>query len=644
MCGIIAVFLKNKRLQEKILEDSLLSLAHRGPDARNIWVAPEKNVGLGHARLSVISIHNGNQPLINNEHGIYAIVNGEFYDYKEIRAAYQKKGYQFTTETDSEIIIPLYLEYGSRLFEHLNGEFAFIIWDAKKQQFFAARDRFGIKPLYYAFDQGDFYAASEIKAFRPLGFKMEWDEIGVDNTLRGIPLQDYSCFKNVKQIRPGCFLTVTRDNITEHQYWDFTYLDNSIKMTDNEYIEIFREKLRLAIKRRLIADVPVGFYLSGGIDSSAVLALSSLMNTNLTAFNISFEDFEHDEYQYAKELSTHLGVNLLSVEVTSQDLADNFSKVVYHRESAFFQTNGIAKYLLSKFVRKAGYKVVLTGEGADETLAGYPPFKEDLVNHLDENTKHSIKDLINAQAKSFIYEGDYNNGEMNEVRGQLGYLPSLWKLSYEMAETIQGVYSEDFRTFSMSRSAMQKFIQNSSILKLKNVHPMNRSLYIFCKTFFPELVLSYLGDRVEMANSIEGRLPFLDLDLVNFNNQLPVHLKIKDLKEKYILYEAVQNIIPKRIYLREKKSITTPSAITNNLSKKSPLEVLMYDIFHSQGFKEFSLFDQMKVIKLLNSLKNLDPSNRRVPEFALTYALSLFFLKERFITQNDSRNLELNSI
>ena len=624
MCGIVSVWLKNKLIDPEALAASVATLDHRGPDEKNIWISPEKNVGLGHARLSIVGIDNGSQPLVNAEHGIYAVVNGEFYDYKNIREHYQKNGYKFLTDTDSEIIIPLYLEYGAQIFDKLNGEFSFIIWDKRQQIIFAARDRFGIKPLFYSYEIGNFYAASEIKALLALGLKAEWNEHAINSVFKGVPSQSLTCFKNIKQVRPGHYLIVSRDNIKEEKYWDFEYKDGPSEVSDEEYISLFREKLLTAIKRRLVADVPVGFYLSGGIDSSAVLALSSQLSKNIHAFNISFHDSVHDENVFAKEMASYIGIELSSIKVSSQDLADNFSDVIFHREAPVFQTNGIAKYLLSKHVRNAGFKVVVTGEGADETLAGYPFFKEDMVNHLD---------LRQKQGSSFMLPGNYDTENMNKIVKRLRYLPSLWKISFHAGNAIQEIYSDYFKQVSATYNPMEEFINDSFPLDINDAHPVNKSLYIFSKTFFPENILCYLGDRVEMAHSIEGRLPFLDVDLVKFSNSLPIELKIKELKEKYILYEAVKDLVPKSIYLRDKHPITTPSAIDDkDPDKKSPLETLMYDVFHSKDFKEMHFFDQAKTIKLLGSLRGIEPSARRISEFALNFALSTYFLQKRLIS------------
>ena len=264
MCGIVSLYLKNKSINLTGLKQSLRKLEHRGPDEKNYWVSENHKVALGHARLSIIGLNNGKQPLSSVSNGVYAVVNGEFYDYKSIRRRYERQGYKFSTETDSEIIIPLYLEYGTQLFEKLNGEFSFIIWDERNNQIIAARDRFGIKPLFYSYNEGSLYIASEVKALFPLGVNVEWNHYALECIFKGVPSQEFSCFKGINQVKPGYFLRLSNDTFEETKYWDFTFSDSMKSSNEEEYIACFREKLTLAIKKRLIADVPVGFYLSGG--------------------------------------------------------------------------------------------------------------------------------------------------------------------------------------------------------------------------------------------------------------------------------------------------------------------------------------------------------------------------------------------
>lgn len=631
MCGIISLYLKNKSVNLTELTESLIKLHHRGPDEKNYWISENKKVALGHARLSIIGLSNGSQPLRSKDHGIYAVVNGEFYNYKNIRRKYQAQGYKFSTETDSEIIIPLYLEYGTQLFEKLNGEFAFIIWDAKNNQMIAARDRFGIKPLFYSYNGDNLYIASEVKALLPLGIKAEWDNYALECIFKGVPSQSLSCFKDINQIKPGHFLRASKDTFEEKKYWDFRPTDKEKSSNEKEYITHFKKKLSSAIKRRLVADVPVGFYLSGGIDSTALLALAFQHTNNLRAFNISFEDTNVDEGVFAKSVASHVGVNLSSVTVTQKDLADNFSNVIYHRESPVFQANGIAKYLLSKHTRDAGFKVVLTGEGADELLGGYPPIKEDLAYHLYAQGKKML--LKKLKENKFIAQGNYNSEQLREVKSTLGFLPSYWKLSFDIGNVIEKCYSDFFREKAIQFNPMLDFIKSNFLKDLKKDHPINVSSHIFFKTFFPEFVLSYLADRVEMAHSIEGRVPFLDVNLVKFVQQVPINLKINGTKEKYILYEAVRDLIPQSIYHRNKHAIRAPSIKADSKQTLTPMEELMLDTFHSYDFKDLHFLDQTRTINLFKEMKNVDRSQRMLYESALYLALSSYFLYKHFSLQ-----------
>lgn len=633
MCGIVSLYLKNKPVNLIGLKRSLMKLEHRGPDEKNYWVSENNKVALGHARLSIIGLNNGKQPLSSATHGIYAVVNGEFYDYKNIRKKYQRQGYEFSTETDSEIIIPLYLEYGTQLFEKLNGEFAFVIWDVKNKQILAARDRFGIKPLFYSYNEGNLYIASEVKALLPLGIKAEWDHYALECIFKGVPSQNLSCFKGINQIKPGHFLRVSNDTFEERKYWDFAP-SNSIKSSnEQEYIACFREKLTLAIKKRLIADVPVGFYLSGGIDSSALLALASQYTNNLRAFNISFQDTNIDEGAFAKSIAAHVGVDFSSIIVTQQDLADNFSNVIYHRESLVFQANGVAKYLLSKHAHDAGFKVVLTGEGADEILGGYPPIKEDLAYYLHAQGKRAL--LKKLKGSGSIALGTYDTQQLIDVKNTLGFLPSYWKLSFDIGNVIEKCYSDFFKENTFQYTPMQDFIRLNFLKDVKKDHPVSISSYIFSKTFFPEFVLSYLGDRVEMAHSIEGRVPFLDIDLVKFVQEIPIDLKIRNTKEKYILYEAVRDLVPQAIYQRNKHAIRAPSIKDSSKKVLSPMEELMSDTFHSRDFKDLYFLDQTRTLNLFNEMKKIDKSTKMLYESALYFILSAYFLHKHFFASTN---------
>ena len=358
--------------------------------------------------------------------------------------------------------------------------------------------------------------------------------------------------------------------------------------------------------------------------------MASQHTNNLRAFNISFQDTSVNEEIFAKSVASHLGVNLSSVTVTQKDLADNFSKVIYHQESPVFQANGIAKYLLSKHTNEAGFKVVLTGEGADEILGGYPPVKEDLAYHLYKQGKRSL--LKKLKESGSIAQGNYDIPYLLEVKSILGFLPSYWKLSFDIGNAIEKCYSDFFREKTLCYNPMQDFISSNSLQDLNKNHPINISSYIFLKTFLPEFVLSYLGDRVEMAHSIEGRVPFLDVNLVKFVQEVPINLKIKGEKEKYMLYEAVKDLVPQSIYHRNKHAIRAPSIKASSKKRLTPMEELMLDIFHSHDFKDLYFLDQTRTLNLFKEMKNIDKSKRMLYESALYFALSAYFLHRHFFS------------
>ncbi len=636
MCGIIAAFTRCRAINPQSIEKSLLQLHHRGPDSNDYYINKTKRVALGHTRLSIIGLDNGTQPLHSSENNIYAVVNGEFYDYQSIKKKYTQQGYNFKTKTDSEIIIPLYLEYGTNLFKKINGEFSFIIWDEKKNLVFSARDRFGIKPLYYYYGNDDLYISSEIKALIPFGINIDWDISSLVSIFKGVPNQASSCFQNIKQIRPGHYMLYENNSLREYEYWDFQYTKSSNSLIgdfkdEQQYLNTFRSKLITSIKRRLVSDTPVGLYLSGGIDSSAILALSKNLTDNITAFNISFRDSICDENMYAQEIAKHLNINLESITITDQDIADNFSKTVFFTESPIFQTNGIAKFLLSKFVQYKGYKAVLTGEGADELLFGYPSFKEDLAYYLSAEGDNSVLNQLKSNDKN-LAQGNYNIEDFQKIIGKLKFIPSIWKLGYDIGKAVESIYSDTFKDLVSHINPMEIMLSSINSKKLFNNNPVHVSAYIFLKTLFPGLVLSYLGDRVEMAHSIEGRVPFLDVDLVTYISKIPLHMKIKGIKEKYILYESIKDLIPEMIYKRTKHPISTPSVLNK---ANSALLALMRDVFHSQDFKSLPFFSQTKTLSLLNNLQKVPIEKRMMYESALYFAASTYFLQQQFINKTN---------
>ncbi|MFK5947314.1 MAG: asparagine synthase (glutamine-hydrolyzing) [Methylococcales bacterium] len=643
MCGIIGTFNCDKPISRHRLNLSLESIRHRGPDNSGIWESDDGRTVLGHTRLSIIGLDNGKQPISNNTNDCHIVVNGEFYDYENIRKDLKSKGHVFSTDSDSEIALHLYKEYGTEALQHLRGEFAFIIYDESNRYVFAARDRFGIKPLYYTKKQGAIYFASEIKALLELGVDAEWDIEAYHQRISQMPLADRTMFKGIYQIPPGHYLIGTQDNLRILPYWDFDYptsVDvNNQSTSEDEWIEQFKSLFEESIRLRLRSDVEVGCYLSGGLDSCAVLGMAQRMSSKpIKAFTIAFEDEQYNEADIAQRMAEHAGSEFIPVPVSQKDIADNFLSAIWHSETLFSNGHGIAKYLLSKAVSKAGIRVVYTGEGVDEILAGYPHFRRDLlannqqVQNLMSNNKVSMGILLPE------------DGIMppENIERLLGFVPTWMTAAKGNAEKINRLMHLDFIKAIGKRNPFEYFLSQIDRSKQLNKRdPLNQSMYLWSKVMLPEFSLNFLGDRMEMANSIEGRVPFLDHKLVEFMTKVPVDFKIRGSVEKYLLREAAKNIITPEIYNRQKHPFLSP---TVDYDHSDPLNELIQDTLRSDTLAVLPFFDSLKVKNLLDLLPTMSHQNRMIYDPVLMVILSTCMLKDCFnIGENHRDESPLNS-
>ena len=383
MCGIVAMYSRRDPVSATTLERATHSLYHRGPDGQRIWISPDRKVGLGHARLSIIDLSTGDQPIASEDERTRIIVNGEFYGYEAIQRELEARGHHLRTRSDSEIALHLYEDFGTQCLQHLRGEFALVLWDQNRRRIFAARDRFGIKPLFYAWHRDTLYFASEVKALFAAGVPARWDEESVYHAVSFGAMQMRTLYDGVYQIPPGHFLLATEKHLQVNQYWDFDYpkaADAAPRRSDADYAAEFRYELEEAVRIRLRADVPVGVYLSGGLDSCSVLGLAAKHHPEpIRAFTLTFEQAAYDEGPIAKEMAARAGAEFNPIPICQQNLAENFADAIAQAETLCVNAHGVAKFLLSCAVRDAGYKVVITGEGSDEILGGYPHFRRDML-------------------------------------------------------------------------------------------------------------------------------------------------------------------------------------------------------------------------------------------------------------------------
>jgi asparagine synthase (glutamine-hydrolysing) len=616
MCGIVAVFSRSGTVHPETVQRATLALRHRGPDGQRFWISPDSRVALGHARLSIIDLTTGDQPIANEDESLWIIVNGELYGYEAIQKELEHLGHHLRTKSDSEIVLHLYEELGVDCLARLRGEFALVLWDSVNRRFFAARDRFGIKPLFYSVHQGTLYLASEVKALFAAGVPAQWaPESLYDAGGFGGP-QKRTLFRDVYQVPPGHYLIATENGIEVKKYWDFDYPVASVSVpvrSDAEHAEEFLTTFEESVKLRLRADVPVGCYLSGGIDSCAVLGMAARHHAGpVRAFTLTFDRPEYNEEAIAREMAAKANAEFFPISMCQDELGEHFADAIAQAETLCVNSHGVAKYLLSRAVRKAGYKVVLTGEGSDEILGGYLHFRRDAQ---PSNGNLAVSSEVKAHS-------------LENVRKLLGFVPGWMETSAALAAKMHSVFSDDFIQQQCSFDQAGSFFADLDVTaQLAGRHPLNQSLYLWSKTRLPNYLLVLLGDRMEMANSIEGRVPFLDHRLVELMRSQPVTQKIRGAVQKFILREAAHNFITETVYRRPKHPFLSPPA---TLDPKGRLAVYMQDMLRSPVASSIPFFDKRKISVLLDNMTTGDENARVANDQILMMALSACVLQERY--------------
>ena len=638
MCGIVGVFSRRDPISATVMERTTDSLYHRGPDGRRHWIAADKRVALGHARLSIIDLATGDQPIASEDGRTRIVVNGEFYGYESIQRELERSGHRLRTRSDSEIALHLYEDFGVQCLHHLRGEFAFVLWDETNRTMFAARDRFGIKPLFYTFHKETLYLASEVKALFAAGVPARWDGESVYHSVEFGAHPVRTLFDNVFQVPPGHYLLATDKHVQLKQYWDFDYPKTNGKVlqrSDAEYAAEFRHTLEEAVRVRLRADVPVGCYLSGGLDSCSVLGLAAKHHPEpIRAFTLTFDHGDYDEEAEAKEMAAKVGAEFNPIPIRQDDLADHFSDAIFQSETFCWNAHGVAKYLLSRAVRNAGYKVVITGEGSDEILGGYAHFRRDMLlynrNGQDPATVASlVRDLekLNPVSRGLLLP-DGEAKPLENVKRLLGFVPSWIETFSARSVKMQAVFSGDFGTMIGTRHSYQPLFSDLDVRgQLAGRDPVHQSLYLWSKTVLPGYILNMLGDRMEMAHSVEGRVPFLDHHVVELIRSQPVTQKIRGMTEKYVLREAVRDLISDTVYRRQKHPFLSPPA---TLNPKEKLSAFVQDTLRSSVLGSIPFFDQEKVIALLDGLDGMEERSRITNDQVLMTLVSACVLQDRF--------------
>lgn len=638
MCGIVALFSPQAPISVTALDRATGSLKHRGPDGQRHWISADRRTGLGHARLSIIDLTTGDQPIASEDEQTRIVVNGEFYGYEPIQRELEQSGHRLRTRSDSEIALHLYEDLGTQCLHRLRGEFAFVLWDERTRSIFAARDRFGIKPLFYAWHEGTLYFASEVKALFAAGVPARWDAASFYQSIAFGGHQMRTLFEGVLQVPPGHYLIATEKHLQLAQYWDFNFPRadaSAARRSDADWAAELRSVLEEAVRIRLRADVPVGCYLSGGLDSCSVLGLAAKHHHGpVRAFTLTFDRAEYDEGHIAEEMARMAGAEYLPIPIRQDDLADHFADAITQAETLCVNAHGVAKYLLSRAVRDAGYKVVMTGEGSDEILGGYAFFRRDMLLYNREGqdpgvVEKLLDDLtrLNPVSRGLLLP-DGNAGPLDTVRRVLGFIPSWIETFSARTEKMRALLAGDFLESFGRCEGFRTLISEIDVRgRLSEREPLNQSLYLWAKTALPGYILTMLGDRMEMAHSIEGRVPFLDHHVVEVLSSQPVSQKIRGMTEKHVLREAARDVISDTVYKRQKHPFLSPPA---TLNPQQRLNMLMQDTLRGPALAAMPFFDRGKVIGLLDRLYAMDDGARVANDQVLMLIVSACVLNEHY--------------
>jgi asparagine synthase (glutamine-hydrolysing) len=568
MCGIIGTLnlTKDHPIEVSTLKRMLATIRHRGPDEFGIYT--DVQVGLGSARLSIIDLSTGSQPITNEDETLWIVFNGEIFNYVELRPELEARGHHFRTTSDTEVIVHLYEELGPDCLQHLNGQFAIAIWDKRRQELFLARDRLGIRPLYYTVADGSLIFGSEIKALLATGqVRVEIDPASLDQVFTfWSTLAPRTIFREIFEVPPGHYALARDGQLTVHRYWGLSFpsAGEEDSRSEAEIAAELRELLVDAARIRLRADVPVGAYLSGGLDSSTITALIRHYTSNyLQTFSIAFSDPNFDEREYQERMVDFLHTDHRRVECTHADVGRVFPDVIWHTETPVLRTSPAPMFLLSQLVRENNIKVVLTGEGADEFLGGYNIFKEAKVRHFWARQPESkMRPTLLRRLYPYVPQLGAGGGS---------YLEAFFRQG--LGDTKDPVYSHRIRWRNNARlKRLLSAEQRAAVAAHDPVAEFTATLdghfagwsglaqaqCVEISIFMSEYLLSSQGDRMLAAHSVEGRFPFLDHRVVELCSRIPPHLKIRGLNEKYILKQSVSDLLPADIRQRPKRPYRAP--------------------------------------------------------------------------------------
>lgn len=603
MCGIAGFFGNNFADREIILKKMTDIIAHRGPDDEGHYF--DQKAALGFRRLAIIDLVTGHQPMSNENESIWIVFNGEIYNYKEIRLLLERKGHRFHTSSDTEVIIHSYEEWGLECLQHFNGMFAFALWDKNNNRSFIARDRLGVKPLYFAQRGEHLVFASEIKSLLQFpGINREVDLQALDAYMSFLWVPEpHTLFKDIYKLESGHYLIYQNNTITTKPYWK---LDCDVEVEKNEsyWIEKIRTSLKFSVEKRLISDVPLGAFLSGGIDSTSIVALMNQINGNaISTYTIGFDknDLKNDvvqsDLEYSRYAAKFLNVNYHEI-IVNPNVVELLPKLIWHMDEPIADPAAITTYLVCKASRET-LTVLLSGVGGDEVFGGYPRFaamKLSTIYNLIPSTIRNglIEKIIRflpasksptfRNAKKFI-----RSANLPTIDRYMGYR------TYFNDSEKKNLYTENLKK-ELQIVSSDPFKEHMAFFnQVKPFDLLSQIMYVDLKTFLPCLNLMYT-DKMSMAASVEVREPFLDYELVETFFKMPSHLKLKGLTRKYALKKAMEGLVPSEIIWRKKAGFGAPirSWITGNLKE------MIFDLISEKSLKKRGYFNHAFYKKMID--------------------------------------------
>ena len=610
MCGIVG-FINKENKKEKIIKKMMDRINHRGPDGEGTFI--DDNIALGHKRLSIIDLNTGSQPMFNENERYVVVFNGEIYNYIELKSELEKEDHYFKTSCDTEVLLHGYEEYGVKLLDHLRGMFAFAIWDREKEELFCARDHFGIKPFYYYKNDDVFMFASEIKAFldHPQ-FKKELNKEAIAPYLafNYSPTAD-TFFKGVKKLEPGHYLLYKNGDLVVKRYFKLAFDEQN--GDKNQFIDEIDNIMRDSVNKHMLSDVEVGSFLSSGIDSSYLVSLAKPDKTYTVGYKID----KYNEINYAKDLADKLKINNTSKIITKDEYFKMIPKIMYHMDEPLADPAAVALYFVSELASK-DVKVVLSGEGADEFFGGYNYYREEIDYKFYNKIPFCLRHIVSKVCSI-----------LPQVRG-INFLVRRGEKLEDNYIGVNKVFNEreikklvnfdtKYKNKDITKNVYKEQANESNVIKMQAIDI----------NFWLIKDILQKADKMTMANSIEGRVPFTDIEVFNVAKKLPLDLKVSQETTKVALREASKRVIPNESY--KKKKLGFPVPLREWVKDKDVYEMIK-KAFNSDISKE--LFDNKRIMKLLNN--EINPNHKDRFSYKKIWTIYCFLVwYDEFFVKND---------